>query len=471
MSATTSSTQPARVRHGLLVTVACLSCVMSAAVGGVVRVTDSDSGASFPATAIGSTGVVYVVWQDDRGLDGDIYGQAYAPDGTALWARNGVALVAAAKSQRGPVVVADASGGVIVAWMDARNGAADIYAQRFDAEGTPSWKPADGVPVAVMASGKDDLTICADGQGGCFLAWEDWRAGNQDILGQHLASDGSARWAANGAVVCDTDGHQYDPVISADGVGGVVVAWWDVARPYWRVGVQRVSATGELAWGESGAAVSEPDGNQAAPQIVGDGIGGAYIFWVDYRNDDGGYSNFDLFAQHVVADGGLAWGEAARPLCVSAGTQQSIHAISDGDGGAYITWTDERDLYDDVYAQRVTRAGSWAWQDDGVPVCTQAGRQRDPKLGRDDDSLLVAWYDYRRESDEETPQDIYVQRLDGDGARLMDQGGERIVTEDGARLALQAHARHGRVAITWMDRRDNGSKPNVHAWFSASASH
>lgn len=467
----------ARISHALgtprawLVGVACLSGLLAGFAAAAERLTGADGAASFPASAVGATGAVYVVWQDSRGADDDIYGQAYSTDGVALWEANGMPLVSAAKSQRTPIVVGDADGGFIVAWMDARNGGADIYAQRYDAAGRAAWEPATGVPVAVIAGAKDDVKICSDGDGGCFLAWEDWRSGQQDIFGQHLSGDGRPLWDANGGVVCAAAGHQYDPFISPDGVGGAVVAWWDVAFPYWRVAAQRVSASGERAWGDAGAQVSLADGNQAAPQIVGDGKGGAYVFWVDYRHDDGTYSNFDLYAQHVVADGSREWGDEARPLCVSTGTQQSISAVADGEGGAYIAWTDQRDLFDDVYAQRLMADGAWAWPDDGLAVCTERGRQRDPKLAVDGDSLLVAWYDYRRESDEETPQDIYIQRLDDGGAPLMHAGGERIATEDGVRLAMQVHAWNGRAAITWMDRRDAGAEPDVHAWFGAFASH
>ncbi|MBT3268087.1 hypothetical protein HN371_13075 [Candidatus Poribacteria bacterium] len=451
----------------------CSACVGALLVGdaaAVERVTDLDTAASFPASAVGSTGVLYVAWQDARGPDDDLYGQAYAADGETLWAPNGIPLVATARNQRTPIVTPDGEGGVIVVWMDARNGGTDVYAQRFDVAGTPLWEPADGIPVAVTPGGKDDTKVVSDGQSGCFIAWEDWRQGNQDIFGQHLNSDGEAMWEPDGGVVCGAPGHQYDPFISADGAGGVVVAWWDVAFPHWRVAAQRMCADGARAWPDAGTPVSLTEGNQAAPQIVGDTRGGAYVFWVDYRADGGTFTNFDLYSQHVTADGARAWGDEGRPLCTAIGMQQTVSAIPDGAGGAYIAWTDQRELFDDLYAQRLLADASWAWPADGLPVSTERGRQRDARLAADGDSLLVAWYDYRRESEDATPQDLYIQRFDKDGAPAMDVGGKPVVTEDGVRLAMQIHARNGRVAITWMDRRDAGAEPDVHAWLGALAS-
>ncbi|MAF11928.1 hypothetical protein CMK11_15890 [Candidatus Poribacteria bacterium] len=446
-----------------------LACVARAATA-VERVAALDAAASFPASAIGSTGITYVVWQGARGPDDDLYGQAYAPNGEPLWETNGVPIVVAPGTQQMPIVTADGDGGVLVAWMDSRNGSADIYAQRFDAAARPLWEPADGVPVAVAPGGKDDAKMVSDGQGGCFIVWEDSRQGDQDIYGQHLAAAGDAIWTPNGGLVCGAPGHQYDPFLSADGAGGVVVAWWDVAYPNWRVAAQRMSGAGRRAWPDAGTQVSLTDGNQAAPQIAGDMNGGAYVFWVDYRHDEGTFTNFDLYAQHITADGARAWGDTARPLCAASGMQQMIVAIPDGLGGAYIAWTDQRELFDDVYAQRLLPDGSWAWPTDGAPVSTERGRQRDAKLAADGDSLLVAWYDYRRESEDETPQDVYIQRLDREGQPSMAPGGVPIAADGGIRLAMQIHARDGRVAITWMDRRDAGSEPNVHAWFGAQAS-
>jgi len=439
------------------------------AVASVARVTQTGASASFPGSAVTASGTLYVAWQDARGPDDDVYGQGYAATGEELWEANGRLLVGGARNQRAPIVASDGADGFILAWMDGRNGGADIYAQKYDRHGAPRWEPSDGVAVAVTAAAKDDAKIVADGAGGCFIVWEDSRDGGQDIFGQHLTGDGDALWAANGGVVCGSPRHQYDPFVALDGVDGVVVTWWDVTHPDWRVRAQRVSTSGERLWPDVGAPVADARGSQAAPQIVGDTHGGAYVFWVDYRHDEGSYTNFDLYSQHLDASGDMRWEEEGRALCVATGTQQTIAAVADGVGGAYIAWTDQRDVFDDVYAQRVLSDGSWAWPNDGLPVSNERGRQRDPTLAVHGDSLLVAWYDYRRETDDVTPQDLYLQRLDPSGAALMAAGGEPLVTEEGVRLAMAMHARDGGPAIVWMDRRDATSGSNIHAWFEAPA--
>ena len=122
-------------------------------------------------------------------------------------------------------------------------------------------------------------------------------------------------------------------------------------------------------------------------------------------------------------------------------------------------------MYDDVYAQHLLDDGSWSWGEGGLAASNARGRQRDAKLAVDGDSLLVAWYDYRHESEDETPQDLYLQRINAQGAPLMEEGGEAFVTEGGARLAMAMHVLDGRAVVTWMDRRDERAPPNIQAWF------
>ena len=94
---------------------------------------------------------------------------------------------------------------------------------------------------------------------------------------------------------------------------------------------------------------------------------------------------------------------------------------------------------------------------------------RSPDM-RSEESKNDGWFMLPRRQSSDCNMTIVVQRFDKDGAPAMDVGGKPVVTEDGVRLAMQIHARNGRVAITWMDRRDAGAEPDVHAWLGALAS-
>ncbi|MBI1799059.1 MAG: hypothetical protein HYR73_05180, partial [Candidatus Eisenbacteria bacterium] len=72
--------------------------------------------------------------------------------------------------------------------------------------------------------------------------------------------------------------------------------------------------------------------NQYSPTIVSDGTGGAIVTWYDYRSRTGS----DIYAQHVLASGAVdpAWPADGRALCTAANSQQYPTIITDGAGGA-----------------------------------------------------------------------------------------------------------------------------------------
>ena len=87
---------------------------------------------------------------------------------------------------------------------------------------------------------------------------------------------------------------------------------------------------------------------QDVPNIVSDGSGGAIITWEDRRG-----SNYDIYAQRVTAAGLVQWTASGDSICTATADQQSPVIASDGSGGAIITWCDGRSSNLDIYAQKV----------------------------------------------------------------------------------------------------------------------
>jgi len=76
--------------------------------------------------------------------------------------------------------------------------------------------------------------------------------------------------------------------------------------------------------------------DQINPKIVSDGAGGALMTWEDFRN---GVTS-DIYAQRVSVTGVVAtgWNVNGVAICVSAGNQSHPQIISDSSNGAIITW-------------------------------------------------------------------------------------------------------------------------------------
>ena len=316
-----------------------------------------------------------------------------------------ISVCSAAYDQMPPVSIPDGGGGSILAWADYRSGNLDIYAQKVDASGNMMW-PIDGVPVCKQTGDQTNPRLLADGAGGAFIVWEDARVSLTDvnIYIQRISAQGVPLWGAGGLAVCTAAGNQRQPVLSPNGLGGVLVAWTDerASAASADIYVQRYTAAGAPQWAANGVAMCTATGIQQDPTVVTDGQGGAVAAWRDARGADA-----DVYAQRVNEQGIAQWTVNGVVVSTAVNDQTSPRAIADGSGGVIIAWTDQRGADQDVYAQRLTNVGAALWAANGVAVCATTGNQKNARLCSDGSGgAIVVWEDGRGAN-----ADIYAQRL------------------------------------------------------------
>src|SRR5262249_47417674 len=289
------------------------------------------------------------------------------------------------------VSVSDGAGGTIVVWREYHPATGlDVYGQRINGFGVPQWAP-DGVPIAFDAGDQVDPVITSDGAGGVFVAWVDARNGTTDILAQRVSAGGALQWTPLGVPVSTAPGEQVYPDLAADGAGGVTIAWED--RLSNRIYAQRLDGQGVRQWAANGVPVCPGSTAQTSPKICSDDAGGLIVAWSDGRPGNNGV---DIYSQRLDASGAPDWGSSGAVVTV-AGLDQVEHRIArDGSGGALLVWMDQRSGDWDVYAQRLSGAGSPLWQVGGLPVGAVVGAQTYPSMVPDGSGgLFAAWQDTR----------------------------------------------------------------------------
>lgn len=423
--------------------------------------------------ADGEDGAI-VAWSDARHANRDVFAQRVSMTGDMHWNADGIPICNLPSSQSWPLIVSDTVGGAILVWGDTRHGNQDSYAQRIDANGNKLWNP-EGVPVCTHPTLQDDVHAIADGKGGVIVVWEDWRNENQDIYAQRIDASGKPLWEANGVPVYRGEGDQYDPVLIADGEGGAIFAWWDISTPDWNIFAQRLSADGKPVWHSGDGAEGAPIpvctaiGNQGAPIAVSDANGGVFFVWSDYRNDPNFYTRAQLYAQRINANGDALWAADGIPVCDLQVNQQQPDCVADGKGGFIVTWWDERDIFADIYAQRINANGEALWQGEdsdaekgGIPVCTEGGVQRLPQLVPTEDAgVIVYWLDYREDFGDSTEDAIYAQRLDADGKPMWQMNGIPVCSAPNSQITPKAILTSSNAAIVvWGDAR--GSDEDIY---------
>ncbi len=411
-----------------------------------------------PRTVSDGAGGAIVVWSDLRSGSYDLYAQRVSAAGAPLWAANGIVVCNAGGSQTNPLVVSDGNGGAIVSWLDVRSGSFDLYAQRLSPSGVPQWT-ANGVAVCTAAGAQTDHSMAADGSGGALIAWADIRGATYDIYAQRLNGSGVAQWTANGVVVCNQAGDQSSPDVAPDAFGGAVIAWEDFrSGTTYDLYAQRVTAGGGASWTANGVAVSVFANDQAAPCTISDGQGGAYVVWMDNRTLAG---ETDVYMQHLTPGGANYWTAGGVTLCTASGSQRYIDAAPDASSGFFVTWRDSRNVtQDDVYAQRVGPDGFAYWTANGVAVGASTDDAGAPVLTPDGSGGVILMWDETRTTG---ASDVLAQRLSSTGAAQWTSGGVPVCTAQSQQVAATGTPDGaGGVLIAWSDARNYGTNYDIY---------
>jgi len=219
------------------------------------------------------------------------------------------------------------------------------------------------------------------------VSWEDVRNGaNYDVYSQHVLASGAVdpAWPVDGRAVCTAAGDQGTLTACQDGAGGAIVSWQDLRSGTNDIYAERVLSTGAVdpLWPVDGRGVCLAGGSQSQPSAVSDGVGGAIVTWTDTRS--GGN---DIYVHRIKANGFLDsyLPVDGRALCAIAGDQVGSTIASDGGGGAIVCWFDARSGAYDIYVQHLQATGSVdpAWPINGRALCTDIANQYWPTIVSD----------------------------------------------------------------------------------------
>jgi Secretion system C-terminal sorting domain len=357
-------------------------------------------------TADGLGGVI-IAWQDNRVSNsfGDIYMQKVNAAGAIQWTANGIPAINTSANQISPVITIVSLTEFIIVWRDGRNGTIDLYANKYSSlTGIKQW--ATDAEIVNQPLTQQRQQVFPDQLGGFFCIWEDQRisSAETDLFMQRVDGTGAVLWAANGVNICNAGFNQLNPQITSDGGTGIVATWTDnrISASDQNIYAQRIDATGAVQWAANGVVVCSATGNQNNPFIVPVGSGNTIITWGDNRVST---SDRNIYAQKLDNAGAVQWAANGVAICTALFNQPnattSLTIVPDNSNGAIITWDDNRANNTttglDIYAQKITSAGTVAWTANGVNIATRTGsNQRTTAIVPDNaNGAIIAWLDGR----------------------------------------------------------------------------
>lgn len=344
------------------------------------------------ATSDGGLLIIYEVqYREGTPTPGDIDVAAIKVDraGVPIWT-SGVWVAHARGREHLAEAVTDGRGGAIA--IIERTGhvdsvaAGDIVAVHIDSFGKTGWG-ASADPVAVGTSRHDEKNAAAvsDGRGGAYVAYEiayisGSRAGDHDILAQHITSTGAREWVSESALPIVSSvptARETNPAIVLD-TGGVIVAFemdfHSEKRPVRIIGVQRMDLGGRLTWnrGKKPEVVMVAGRAARNPRLTADFGSGAFL---TFEAVDSVSGDADLYAQRFASGGDQLWANGDMPVAVfkSGDRERDMSIAPDGMGGFIAVATKEFVTLDGtrtgkIVAQRIGHDGRPAWPQLGGPL-------------------------------------------------------------------------------------------------------
>lgn len=363
-----------------------------------------------------------------------------------------------ANSQTEATICRDGKGGAIVVWTDNRNGFSnnDIYAQRVDTNGVVKWA-GGGVIICSSANNQLYPVITSDGNGGAIIAWYDQRiTGNDDIYAQKIDSTGAVQWTADGIVVCGAVNHQRQPQIISDSSGGAIIIWDDSRYagsgvPY-TVFAQKINSSGVPQWTADGIEVNTQNtgGGVSLSSLVSDGSGGAFISVQTV------VSSTSIYMQRITSTG-TVWSTNGT-LVDNSSTYILQHPkiASDGAGGAFISY-----LGHGIQLNRVNGTGQLLWTvpvsiSDTTGTVADAGQQI---IASGTGNAILIW-----EKGPSGARDVYGQKINSSGSKQWGIWGTALAssaTDEAEPYAVPTAA--GGAVVTYINSNTSAFTQYVYA--------
>lgn len=181
---------------------------------------------TLPSLVVDKSGVISVAWQDYRRDQADIYFARSTDGGKTFGPNVRVNDDIGRAGQLYPSLAVDARGTLYLAWHDFRKGDQDIYFAK-STDGGKTFSRNLRVNDDAGTAGQFNPSLAVDTDGTVFLAWHDLREGNADIYFA-VSRDGGATFSPNIRLNDDRgDTYQFHPSLGIGGKGTVAVAWED----------------------------------------------------------------------------------------------------------------------------------------------------------------------------------------------------------------------------------------------------
>ncbi len=351
----------------------------------------------------------------------------------------------------------DQNGGAFIFWQDNKNGFPyQIYFMHVDASGKVSFR-ADGKHVSGLYGPQENPVCVETQQNTAVVLWKDLTYSNSgNLFVQKIEDNGNYLWTKNGLQITTGSESVNEYSISADETGFIYTTYVakgpDVASEY-KVMMQKISPEGKTLFSSNGVNIFSSMKRKSMTNIVPDDSGGAFIFWLGYKNNKS-----EILAQHVDSTGKLLWGKNPQVISNTANNVITYIVKKAGPKTIYIVWQTQKSGKD-IYQQLIDYKGKSLWSPGGKLITTLKGNQINPQVVVSDSSFITSWTNEIGRNN-----DIYIQKFNSAGVPIWNKDGVPVIKYHGEQFGqkLVSDGKKG-IIVAWIDRRADSLLANIYA--------
>ncbi|MEW5924284.1 MAG: T9SS type A sorting domain-containing protein, partial [Candidatus Zixiibacteriota bacterium] len=222
-----------------------------------------------------------MVWNDGRvvnGISGQrIFGRFASTDGSMTEDDFLISDSTNVAVKRNPNAAVAGNGAALVAWVDYRNGAGDIYGRHFNADGSPSGNIFRISTASDIDN--DDISIDVDNSGIFTVVWlSRGYAGGPTVIAARYANNGSLLNRI--AYVSDQVGVEFIDIAAAVSTNGNVYIIWEGRGLTTRLYMTVISSSGTIIKPGTNMFSSDSD-YPMTPDIDVDEVGHVITTWIE----------------------------------------------------------------------------------------------------------------------------------------------------------------------------------------------
>ena len=330
-----------------------------------IQLTSDPQDEYVPSISVTSSNNAIVAWSRPTSSESEIVMQKITPSGTLAWGSAGITFQSGSQSYTGARVLGvDGDNYIMGFYKETGNFPAltrHIYVQKFNGSGNTIWTSDVLVSNANGISAFTNFTIASDNSNGIILAWMDDRNGDNNINAsvQRVLSDGSITWPSNGSscMTSTSNSNQNPQLLGVNGNNETLVSWSkkNSGQTQTAIAGQKFSDTGALLWGNDGIEFIAMSSDVSG--VVGGSIFSGTSALIVYDEWVSGSSIYSHIKGIGVDDAGsIIWSPASTLM--AGRTTEKVHIVNSDMHNDMLIAVWEEGSSSDIYMQNIYTDGT-----------------------------------------------------------------------------------------------------------------